>query len=203
VLVLGGDCTQIIAPAHRRRAATTKHVNLLWFDYRGRRPETLPASTPSGRLDGMGLASIIGKGSPELVRFLGRAAAGARTRRAHLRVSSALNQPEVDFSHPLAAAPMFTAADITLHGAEKIGARRPSRTSTQTPAKFNGACGSRCDCSGRVFRPLMWPDSGGLSFAEVRSFVCGICEAGRICWGSMSLSTIQTGDPRWFGRKKK
>src|SRR5258707_7768091 len=66
VLVLGGDCTQIIAMLTAARRYY-KHVNLLWFD----RDADLntPASTPSGRLDGMVLASIIGKGSPELVRF--------------------------------------------------------------------------------------------------------------------------------------
>src|SRR5258705_5810317 len=62
VLVLGGDCTQIIAMLTAARRYY-KHVNLLWFD----RDADLntPASTPSGRLDGMGLASIIGKGRSE------------------------------------------------------------------------------------------------------------------------------------------
>jgi len=40
-----------------------KHLNLLWFD----RDADLntPASTPSGRIDGMVVAHIIGKGAPE------------------------------------------------------------------------------------------------------------------------------------------
>jgi len=68
MLVLGGDCVQtvaIIAGARRYY----KHISLVWFD----RDADLntPASTPSGRLDGMALAGIIGKGSPELVRFWG------------------------------------------------------------------------------------------------------------------------------------
>jgi arginase len=68
VLVLGGDCTQIVALLTGARRYY-KHINLLWFD----RDADLntPASTPSGRLDGMALAGIIGKGSPELVRFWG------------------------------------------------------------------------------------------------------------------------------------
>jgi arginase len=66
ILVLGGDCVQcvaMLAGAHRYY----KHISLLWCD----RDADLntPASTPSGRLDGMALAGIIGKGSPELVRF--------------------------------------------------------------------------------------------------------------------------------------
>jgi arginase len=68
VLVLGGDCAQpmgLLAGARRYY----KHINLLWFD----RDADLntPASTPSGRIDGMVVAHIIGRGAPELVRFWG------------------------------------------------------------------------------------------------------------------------------------
>ena len=68
LLVLGGDCTQIFAVLTASRRYY-KHSNLIWFD----RDADLntPATTPSGRLDGMVLASIFGKGSPELVRFWG------------------------------------------------------------------------------------------------------------------------------------
>lgn len=68
VLVLGGDCTQIIGLLTGARRYY-RHVSLLWFD--GDADLNTPASTPSGRLDGMALATIIGKGSPELVRFWG------------------------------------------------------------------------------------------------------------------------------------
>jgi arginase len=66
VLVLGGDCAQVIGLLTGARRYY-KHVNLLWFD----RDADLntPASTPSGRIDGMVVAHIIGKGAPELVRF--------------------------------------------------------------------------------------------------------------------------------------
>jgi arginase len=68
ILVLGGDCVQVVALLAGARRYY-KHLSLLWFD----RDADLntPASTPSGRLDGMALAGIIGKGSPELVRFWG------------------------------------------------------------------------------------------------------------------------------------
>jgi arginase len=68
VLVMGGDCSEIIGLLTGARRYY-KHFNLLWFD----RDADLntPASTPSGRIDGMVLASIFGKGSPELVRFWG------------------------------------------------------------------------------------------------------------------------------------
>jgi len=66
VVVLGGDCTQIVALLTGARRYY-KSLNLLWFD----RDADLntPATTPSGRLDGMVLAAIHGRGSAELVRF--------------------------------------------------------------------------------------------------------------------------------------
>jgi arginase len=68
VLVLGGDCAQSIGLLTGARRFY-KHINLLWFD----RDADLntPASTPSGRIDGMVVAHIIGRGAPELVRFWG------------------------------------------------------------------------------------------------------------------------------------
>lgn len=68
LLVLGGDCVQAIALLTGARRYH-KHVNLLWFD----RDADLntPATTPSGRIDGMVVAHIIGRGAPELVRFWG------------------------------------------------------------------------------------------------------------------------------------
>jgi arginase len=68
VLVLGGDCAQVIGLLAGARRYY-KHINLFWCD----RDADLntPASTPSGRIDGMVVAHVIGKGSPELVRFWG------------------------------------------------------------------------------------------------------------------------------------
>ena len=68
VLVLGGDCAQVIALLTGARRYY-KRVSLLWFD----RDADLntPATTPSGRVDGMVVAHIVGRGAPELVRFSG------------------------------------------------------------------------------------------------------------------------------------
>jgi arginase len=68
VLVLGGDCAQVIGLLTGARRYY-KRISLLWFD----RDADLntPATTPSGRIDGMVVAHIIGKGAPELVRFFG------------------------------------------------------------------------------------------------------------------------------------
>jgi arginase len=68
VLVLGGDCAQVLGLLTGVRRYH-RHVNLLWMD----RDADLntPATTPSGRIDGMVAAHVIGKGAPELVRFCG------------------------------------------------------------------------------------------------------------------------------------
>jgi arginase len=66
VLVLGGDCAQSIGLLTGARRYY-KNLSLLWFDRDA--DINTPATTPSGRIDGMVVAHIIGKGSPELVRF--------------------------------------------------------------------------------------------------------------------------------------
>jgi arginase len=68
VLVLGGDCAQVVGLLTGARRYY-KSLNLLWLD----RDADLntPATTPSGRIDGMVVANIIGKGAPEMVRFWG------------------------------------------------------------------------------------------------------------------------------------
>ena len=112
VLVLGGDCAQVIGLLTGVRRYH-KHVNLLWFD----RDADLntPASTPSGRIDGMVVAHIIGRGAPELVRFWSDAPL-VREPDVTLFGLERIDPPEQEF---LAKSPMrhIDAADILLKGA--------------------------------------------------------------------------------------
>ena len=114
LLVLGGDCAQAIGLLTGARRYY-KHVNLLWFD----RDADLntPASTPSGRIDGMVVAHIIGKGAPELVRFWSEAPL-VREPDVTLFGLQRLDPPEQDF---LAKSPMrhIHATDIQSKGAGK------------------------------------------------------------------------------------
>ena len=114
VLVLGGDCAQVIGLLTGARRYH-KHVNLLWFD----RDADLntPASTPSGRIDGMVVAHIIGKGAPELVRFWSEAPL-VREPDVTLFGLERLDPPEQEF---LAKSPMrhIHAGDIQSKGASK------------------------------------------------------------------------------------
>jgi len=161
VLLLGGDCTESIGLLTGARRYY-RHVNLLWFD----RDADLntPASTPSGRLDGMVLASIIGRGSPELVRFWGEPPL-VREPDTVIFGLQRIDAPEQEF---LAHSPMrhLLAADIQSVGAEKAA---------------NKAIG-QLHADGREFMLHLdldviaqeefaatnVPGSGGLSFAETR-----------------------------------
>src|SRR4029077_15744677 len=114
VLVLGGDCAQVIGLLTGARRYY-KHVNLLWFD----RDADLntPASTPSGRIDGMVVAHIIGRGAPELVRFWSDAPL-VREPDVTLFGLERIDPPEQEF---LSKSPMrhIDAADIQSKGASK------------------------------------------------------------------------------------
>jgi len=162
VLVLGGDCTQIVALLTGARRYY-KHLNLLWMD----RDADLntPASTPSGRLDGMVLASIIGRGSPELVRFWGEPPL-VREPDALLYGLVRLDAPEVDF---LTRSPMrhVYAADIRLQGAEKAAHDALAHLHAETREFLLHV--DLDVIAQEEFPPVNVPDSGGLSYAEVRS----------------------------------
>jgi arginase family enzyme len=165
VLVLGGDCTQIIALLTGARRYY-KHVNLLWVD----RDADLntPASTPSGRLDGMVLASIIGKGSPELVRFWGEPPL-VREPDALIYGLKRVDPPEVDF---LTRSPLrhVYAADIRLHGVEKSA--HDALAHLHADAREFMLHVDLDVIAQEEFAAVNVPDSDGLTFAEVRtSFV--------------------------------
>jgi len=114
VLVLGGDCAQVIGLLTGARRYY-KNISLLWVD----RDADLntPASTPSGRIDGMVVANVIGKGAPELTRFWGE---GALVREPDVVLFGLdrLDPPEQDF---LSRSPMrhVYLADIQFKGASK------------------------------------------------------------------------------------
>jgi arginase len=114
VLVLGGDCAQVIGLLAGARRYY-KHINLLWMD----RDADLntPASTPSGRIDGMVVAHIIGRGAPELVRFYSESPL-VREPDVLLFGLERVDPPEQEF---LSKSPMrhLWAADIQKKGAVK------------------------------------------------------------------------------------
>jgi arginase len=162
VLVLGGDCTQIIGLLTGARRYY-RHLNLLWFD--GDADLNTPASTPSGRLDGMALSTIIGKGSPELVRFWGEPQI-VREPDTVLFGVSRLDPYEQQF---LARSPVRhnLAADIRAKGIEKAAQHAIEQLHADTREFI-----LHLDLdviSEEEFSAVNLPRGGGLSFGETQT----------------------------------
>jgi len=162
VLVLGGDCAQVIGLLSGARRYY-KHLNLLWFD----RDADLntPASTPSGRIDGMVVAHIIGKGAPELVRFWSEAPL-VREPDVTLYGIERLDPPEQEF---LGKSPMrhILASDIQTKGASK--ASHDALTQVHADAREFVLHLDVDVIAAEEFPAVNVPGGGGLSFEDVRA----------------------------------
>jgi arginase len=162
VLVLGGDCTQIVALLTGARRYY-KHLDLLWFD----RDADLntPASTPSGRLDGMVLAAIHGRGSAELVRFWSEPPL-VREPDTLIYGLVRVDPPELEI---LTRSPLrhVYAADIQLKGA--TAAAQNALAQLHSDSREFMLHLDLDVIAQEEFPATNVPDSGGLSFAEVQA----------------------------------
>jgi arginase len=162
VLVLGGDCAQVIGLLTGTRRYY-KHVNLLWVD----RDADLntPASTPSGRIDGMVVAHVIGRGAPELVRFWSDAPL-VREPDVTLFGLERLDPPEQEF---LGKSPMrhIYAADIQSKGGTSAAHEALSQVHADA---HEFVLHLDIDViAGEDFPAVNVPGSGGLRFDDVRA----------------------------------
>jgi len=67
-VILGGDCISVLATVAAARRYY-RHVSLVYMDRDA--DLNVPATTPSGCVDGMTISQVIGRGAPELTRFWG------------------------------------------------------------------------------------------------------------------------------------
>jgi arginase len=67
-LILSGDCISVLAVIAGTRRYF-RNVSLIYMDRDA--DLNVPATTPSGCIDGMVISQVIGRGAPELVRFWG------------------------------------------------------------------------------------------------------------------------------------
>ncbi len=161
VLVLAGDCAQSIGLLTGARRYY-KHLNLIWFD----RDADLntPATTPSGRIDGMVVAHIVGRGAPELVRFWGETPL-VREPDVLLYGIARLDPPEQEV---LAKSPLrhITAEQIAAKGAEKSASDALVASHADTRDFI-----LHLDVdviSGDELPAVNVPETGGLTLAQVR-----------------------------------
>jgi arginase len=161
VLVLGGDCAQVIGLLTGARRYH-KRISLLWMD----RDADLntPATTPSGRIDGMVAACIIGKGAPEIVRFWGEPPL-VREPDVTLFGLERIDPPEQEF---LKKSPLrrVTAEEVRSKGAEQ--AARTAVTQIHADAQQVVLHLDLDVIAQEEFAPVNVPGSGGLSFADAR-----------------------------------
>jgi arginase len=161
VLVLGGDCAEVIGLLTGARRYY-KHLNLFWMD----RDADLntPASTPSGRIDGMVVASIIGRGAPELVRFWGETPL-VREPDVLLFGLERVDPPEQDF---LSKSPLryVYAADIQKKGA--AAATRDALAHLHAESREFILHLDTDIIAQEEFPAVNVPGSGGLTFDDVR-----------------------------------
>jgi len=162
ILVLGGDCAQVIGLLAGLRRYH-KHLNLLWMD----RDADLntPASTPSGRIDGMVVASILGRGAPELVRFWGETPL-VREPDILLFGLERLDRPEQEFLVRSPIQPVY-AADIQFKGgaASAIDALAHLHADTRDFVLHLDTD----VIAEEEFSAVNVPGPGGLKFEDVRS----------------------------------
>jgi arginase len=161
VLVLGGDCAQVIGLLTGARRYY-KHLNLFWMD----RDADLntPASTPSGRIDGMVVASITGRGAPELVRFWGESPL-VREPDVLLFGLDRVDPPEQEF---LSKSPLryVYAGDIQKKGA--VASTRDALAHLHADSRDFILHVDIDIIAQEEFPAVNVPGSGGLSFEQVR-----------------------------------
>ncbi len=162
VLVLGGDCAQVIGLLTGARRYY-KRISLLWFD----RDADLntPATTPSGRIDGMVVAHVIGKGSPEIVRLWGEPPL-VREPDVTLFGLERVDAPEQQF---LNNSPMrkVSAFDVKAKGAAE--AARTALTNMHADARQVVLHLDTDVIAQEDFAAVNVPGSGGLGFEDVRA----------------------------------
>ena len=162
ILVLGGDCVQTVALLTGARRYY-KQIGLLWFDRHA--DLNTPASTPSGRLDGMVLAAIQGRGSAELVRFWGEPPL-VREPDTLIYGLEQVDPAERDF---LTRSPVrhYYAVDIQQKGASV--AAQSALGQLHTDAREFMLHLDLDVIAQEEFAATSVPGSGGLSFAEVQA----------------------------------
>src|SRR5712691_2625354 len=160
-LVLGGDCIIALATLAGVRRYY-RNISLVYFDRDA--DMNVPATTPSGCVDGMAVSHVVGRGAPELVRFWGEPPLVREPDVALFGVDR-LDAPEVEL---LAHSPLrrHMAADVQHQGpavAAEAALERIHALSHEFVLHFDVDVISAED-----FRATNYAASGGLRLEEVR-----------------------------------
>jgi arginase len=161
-LILSGDCISVLATIAGTRRYH-RNVSLIYVDRDAHL--NVPATSPSGNIDGMVISQVIGRGAPELVRFWGEPPLVRETDIA-LFGFERLDPPEEKY---LVTSPVrrHSASEISAAGADKTARHALERVHA---AKHEFVLHFDVDAiTGEEFPWTNFPGSGGLTFEEVRA----------------------------------
>lgn len=160
-LILTGDCVSVLAAIAGTRRYY-RNVSLIYVDRDA--DLNLPATTPSGCIDGMVISQIIGRGAPELVRFWGEPPL-VREPDVALFGFERLDPPEEQY---LAASPLRRHASLEV---STVGAATAARLALERVHAANHEFVLHFDVDVINSEEFPWtnfPGAGGLSWSEAR-----------------------------------
>jgi arginase len=160
-LILSGDCISVLAVIAGTRRYF-RNVSLIYVDRDA--DLNVPATTPSGCIDGMVIAQVIGRGAPELVRFWGEPPL-VREPDVALFGFERLDAPEEQY---LLASPLRRHASLEV---STVGAAAAARLALERvhAAKHEFILHFDVDViNNEEFPWTNFPGAGGLSLNEVR-----------------------------------
>jgi arginase len=158
-LILGGDCSIALGTVAGARRYF-RNIGMIYLDADA--DLNTPATTPSGCLDGMVVSHLTGRGAPELVRFWSEPFLVREPDLALFGVSR-LDRPE---EAVLANSPLrrYLAADV-----KRLGATAAAKTALERIRGNGNEFILHFDVDViSDFAATNYPNSNGLSFAEVR-----------------------------------
>jgi arginase len=160
-VILSGDCISVLAVIAGARRFY-RNVSLIYMDRDA--DLNVPATTPSGCIDGMVISQVIGRGAPELVRFWGEPPL-VREPDIALFGFERMDAPEMQY---LMASPLRRHASLEV---STVGAAVAARLALERVHAAKHQFILHFDVDTIRSEEFPWtdfPGAGGLSFSEVR-----------------------------------
>ena len=160
-LILSGDCISVLATIAGTRRYF-RNVSLIYMDRDA--DLNVPATTPSGCIDGMVISQVIGRGAPELVRFWGEPPL-VREPDVALFGFERLDPPEEQYllASPLRRHPYLEVVSVGAAAAARLALERVHAAKDEFVLHFDVDL-----IDGEEFPWTNFPGAGGLSLTEVR-----------------------------------
>jgi len=160
-IILSGDCISVLAIIAGARRYY-RNVSLIYIDRDA--DLNLPATTPSGCVDGMVISQVIGRGAPELVRFWGEPPL-VREPDIALFGFERLDPPEEKYlvASPLRRHPALEISTVGASATARLALERVHAAKHEFVLHFDVDV-----ITGEEFRWTNFPGAGGLTLNEVR-----------------------------------